>query len=349
MKLTRLAENIGATIHNPNNKNIDDIEIKKISPIDQAEKFDLTFISRSEYVKYLNSTKASAIILKEPNQKCDLIQLIHHHPQLAYAKASNLFYNPDFGQYHIDDKAIICSTAKISKNVVIHPNVIVSKGCVIEEGAVLFPGIFLGKNVKVGKNSIIYSNAVIYDDTVIKNEVIIHGGSVIGADGFGYVGDGKELVKIPQSGNVVIEDSVEIGALCTVDRGALGSTIIGKNSKLDSKVHVGHNVVIGENSVFSAHTALAGSTKVGNWVQCGGHAGIAGHLEVCDYVNIGAMTGVIKSIKEPGTYLGFPAVDATSFHRRQVHFKRFSEQSKKIKMLEEKINSLEKLITNKSK
>lgn len=341
MNIEILASKIGATIHNPSGIDVSSVEINKVSPIDSATKGDLTFISRAEYLKYLSKTEASSVILREPNQDIAIVQLIHKNPQLAYAKASNVFYQYDFGAFEIDENTSIHSTAKLASKVKVFAHVTVEENSTIGEHSVLYSGVHIGKNVSIGKNVILHANVVIYDDCVIEDDVIIHAGAVIGADGFGYVGDGKELIKIPQTGNVLICQKAEIGALSTVDRAAMGTTVIGKNSKLDSKVHIGHNVVIGENCVFSAHTAIAGSTKIGNWVQCGGHSGVAGHLEVCDFVNIGAMTGVIKSISKPGTYLGFPAVEASSFHRRQVHFKRFSDQAKKIVELEERLKKLE--------
>lgn len=344
MRLDQLAEAIGATLHPKGQGGA--ITISRVAAIDKAEPGDLTFISRPEYLPHLAATKASAVILKEPNADCPIPQLIHTNPQLAYAKASLSFYQVDYGEPGISELAVIAPTAKLAKDVIIHPYAVIEAGAELGAGAVVFPGVYIGKDVQLGRGTVIHANAVIYAGSVLGDEVIVHAGTVIGGDGFGYVPDGGELVKIPQVGNVVIADQVEIGPLCTIDRGALGSTTIGRNTKLDSKVHVGHNVEIGENAVFSAHTAIAGSAKVGSHVMCGGHAGIAGHLEVCDQVKIGAMTGVIKPITEPGTYLGFPAVDATTFHRRQVHFKRLGEQAKKIKALETRLAALEQALAD---
>lgn len=346
MRLDHLAEHIGATLHQPQNStDATELDIQRVAAIDQAAKGDLTFISRPEYLPHLASTKASAVILREPLADCRLPQLIHSNPQLAYAKASLKFYQVDYGEPRVSELAVISPKAKLGANLIIHPYAVIEEGVSLADDVVIFPGAYIGKGVTVGKGAVIHANCVVYEGCVIGEGVIVHAGTVIGGDGFGYVADGAELVKIPQVGNVVIEDQVEIGPLCTIDRGALGSTTIGRNTKLDSKVHVGHNVEIGENSVFSAHTAIAGSAKVGSNVMCGGHAGIAGHLEVCDQVKIGAMTGVIKPITEPGTYLGFPAVDATSFHRRQVHFKRLGDQAKTIKSLETRLAALEKALS----
>lgn len=344
MRLDQLADTIGATLH-PADSDYGTITISRVAAIDKAEAGDLTFISRPEYLPHLAASKASAVILREPNADCPLPQLIHPNPQLAYAKASLAFYQVDYGEPRVSDTAVIAPSAKLAASVIVHPYAVIEDDAVLSDGVVVFPGVYIGKGVSLGKGTVIHANAVIYEGCVLGADVIVHAGTVIGGDGFGYVPDGGELVKIPQIGNVVIADQVEIGPLCTIDRGALGSTTIGRNTKLDSKVHVGHNVEIGENAVFSAHTAIAGSAKVGSHVMCGGHAGIAGHLEVCDQVKIGAMTGVIKPITEPGTYLGFPAVDATTFHRRQVHFKRLGEQAKKIKALETRLAALEKALT----
>lgn len=342
MRLDQLAETIGATLY-PEGQGGATI-INRVAAIDKAQPGDLTFISRPEYLPHLAKSAASAVILREPQQDCPLPQLIHANPQLAYAKASLSFYQVDYGEPRISDQAVIAPSAQLGSGIIVHPYAVIEADAVLGDGVVIFPGVYIGKGVSLGKGAVIHANAVIYEGCVVGDEVIVHAGTVIGGDGFGYVPDGGELVKIPQIGNVVIENQVEIGPLCTIDRGALGSTTIGRNTKLDSKVHVGHNVEIGENSVFSAHTAIAGSAKVGSHVMCGGHAGIAGHLEVCDQVKIGAMTGVIKPITEPGTYLGFPAVDATTFHRRQVHFKRMGEQAKTIKALEKRLAALEQAV-----
>lgn len=363
MRLDQLADIIGASLHAPTHAPTDAptkaqpsggsdheaTEIERVAAIEHAKAGDITFISRPEYLPHLATTKASAVILREPLADCPIPQLIHKNPQLAYAKASLKFYAVDYGAPRISPAAVIADSAQLGDDVIVHPYAVIEADAVVGAGAVIFPHVFLGKGVRIGKGAVIHANTVIYEGCEIGAEVIVHAGTVIGGDGFGYVPDERgELVKIPQVGNVVIEEQVEIGPLCTIDRGALGSTTIGRNTKLDSKVHVGHNVVIGANSVFSAHTAIAGSAKVGSHVMCGGHAGIAGHLEVCDQVKIGAMTGVIKPITEPGTYLGFPAVDATTFHRRQVHFKRMGDQAKKIKSLEARLAQLERALKSKS-
>ena len=197
-------------------------------------------------------------------------QLVAAKPHLAFAKAAALFYQPDHGPQVVSEQAFIHPSAKLGEFITIYPYVYVGENAEIGDAAVLYPGVFVGSKAKVGKAAILHANVVIGERCQVGERTVIHGGTVIGADGFGFAPDKINIVKIPQTGTVVIGDDVELGALCTIDRATMGATTIGNGCKFDSKVHVGHNAEVGEHTMFSAHTAVGGSAKVGSWVVAGG-------------------------------------------------------------------------------
>ena len=331
MQLSELASYLKAEVFLPPGCQKKDPVIKKISPIDIAKEEEVTFVSNPDYAKYISQTKASAIILKESNSDCSIPQLIHNNPHFAFAKTAMLFHKPAPQIVGISDHASIAEDAVISDGVTIYPYSCVGSKSEIGAKTILYSSVSIASNVKIGKNCVIHANATIYDGTQIGDNVIIHAGCVIGADGFGYaVGDG-EIVKIPQVGKVVIEDHVEIGANTSVDRAAMGQTKIGRGTKLDSCVQVGHNVEIGENCMISAFTGLAGSCKLGNWIVMGGQSGANGHIEIADGTQIGGRAGIVKSIKEKGTYLGFPEIPAGEWRRRQVYLRKLARIRCKVK------------------
>ncbi len=336
MKLSELAGIIGAKLVMPDGYSQgDDNVVTAVAPIEVAKDGEVTFVSNPEYTKYLSRTNATAVIVKEPHESCKTPMLIHDNPYFAFAKTAHLFYRPHRGPRGVSDQAFIASDATIGDDVTVYPHVFIGSRAKIGNQVVLMPGVSIGDDVEIGDNTIIYSNVVVYYECKIGSHCIIHAGSIIGADGFGYaVGEG-EIVKIPQVGNVVLGDHVELGAMCSIDRAAMGSTLIKSGSKLDNKVQVGHNVEVGENCMLSAFVGLAGSCKLGNWVIMGGHSGVNGHIDVCDGAKIGAMTGVVKGIEEPGEYIGFPAVKARDWRRQQVHFKKLSTHEDRIKALED--------------
>jgi len=319
-----------------------DVEITCISPIHEAKEGELTFVANPDYRRFIKTSKASAIILGEESEDALVPQLIHKNPYLAYAKIAQAFYKPNAGPKGVSDQAFIAADAKLGEGITVYPFAFVGARAKIEDGVVLFPGVYIGADAVIGAGSVLHSNVCVGDGVLIGQRVIIHSGTVIGSDGFGFAPGEDEIVKIPQTGIVVIEDDVEIGALCSIDRAALGETRIKRSAKIDSKVHIAHNVEVGECSMIAALTGISGSTKLGKWVMMGGHSGVSGHLNVADHTKIGAMTGVIQETTAGKTYMGFPAVEAGEWRRRQVHFKRLPETEKKVKELEKRIADLEK-------
>jgi len=336
MKLSEICEILKAELYFPKG-NHGEIEISQILPIDQAKTGSITFVANSNYLKYISSSKASAIILADKSDECEIPQLIHKNPYVAFAKLAQLFFKSTRKAVGISEHAMIAADVELGKDVNIYPFVYISDGCKIGDGVELMPGVCLMENVEIGAATIIYPNATIYHETKIGKNCIIHGGAVIGGDGFGFAPGEAGIEKIPQVGVVVIRDNVEVGSTSTIDRAAMGQTLIKSGCKLDSRVQIGHNVELGENCMFSAYSGVAGSSKVGSGVIVGGHSGINGHIEVCDGARFGGMTGVVETVEKPGDYVGFPARPARQWHRDMAYIQRLKDWEKRIRDLEEKL------------
>ncbi len=332
IKVSEIAELISAeVIGNP------EIEINAVAKINEAKKGDLTYLYLDKYAKFLETTNASAVIVGKdfPTDRDDITYLVHPNPHSAFVKILKTFFDskPDLAQAEqIDASAEIASDVKIGRNVIIGKNVKIGNGSVISHNVVIL------ENSVIGNECIIYPNVSIRENSKIGNRVIIHPGTVIGSDGFGFIPDEKGVyAKIPQIGNVVIEDDVELGANVAVDRAALGSTVIHKGVKIDNLVQIAHNVEIGENTVMSGQSGISGSAKVGNNVIIAGQVGIAGHLEIVDKTIIAAQSGVSKSITKPGMYFGTPVKEIKTSHKLEAYHRNFPKYV-------ERINNLEKLV-----
>lgn len=296
MKLSELAKELNLELVG------EDKEIKSIQSLKDATNEDLSFLEKPKYLKDLKTTNAAAVIIKKDFLK-DLPKgvsaLLSSEPYLSLAYATKFFAKPP-----IEDEG---KEPEIGENVQIYPNVYIGKNSKIGKNSILMPGVFIGDNVEIGENSLLYPNVTIYRDCKLGSNVIIHAGTVIGSDGYGFAHtkDGRH-VKIYQNGNVIIEDDVEIGANCTIDRAVFGSTIIKKGTKLDNLIQIGHNCEIGENVLMVSQSGLAGSTILGRNVIMGGQSATAGHLKIGDFAVIAARGGVTKSIEGGKTYAGFP-------------------------------------------
>ena len=316
----------------------ENLKIKKISPIDKAEPGDITFLSNKKYIPYLKQTKASAIILDKEIKNLGIAQIVSENPYLAYAKLLTFFTKKDIKHTGVSPKAFVDESSIIPENVTVYPGAYIGKNVKIDENTIIYPNVVIGDNCKIGKNCIIYANVSIYHNTIIGDNVIIHAGTVIGSDGFGYAKDGEKYFKIPQIGNVIIEDDVEIGANCTIDRGAIESTKIGKGVKIDNLVQIAHNVEIGENSVIVAQVGISGSTKIGKKVVLAGQVGIAGHIKIGDNVMVGAKSGIGRSLRDGSIVSGIPVIDHKKWLKWAVSYEKLPELIKKVKELEKKIN-----------
>lgn len=288
-------------------------EITNVGKIETAGMNDITFISNPLYEKYFSATKAGAILVSKSfeikESRSDLTVIRVQDPYLSFVSLLELFSKDESSEeFIISDNCIIGKDSKLTGRVAVDDFVKIGNGCKIGEGTKIMAGSIIGNNVTLGKDCRIENNVVIYKGSVLGNSVHVHSGTIIGSDGFGYAKqeDGK-FKKVIQTGIVVIEDDVEIGSNCTIDRATLGETRICRGVKMDNQIQIAHNVYIGEDTVIVAQVGIAGTTKIGKRCMIGGQAGIVGHITICDDVIIGAAVGVSKSITKPGMYTGYRA------------------------------------------
>jgi UDP-3-O-[3-hydroxymyristoyl] glucosamine N-acyltransferase len=324
MTINELAAHLGAELIG-----IDSVEISHPAAITEAGKGSVTFIANPAYEKFLLSTGASAVLVGKsfpiPQEKNIPALLILDDPYAGFAKTLSLF----------NKRKNIFSER-------IHPSAVISPSADIASTVSIGAQCFIADDVSIGEGSVIHPGAIIYDGTVIGKNVTIGPGTVIGFDGFGYApnADGS-FGKIPQIGNVIIEDNVEIGALCTIDRATISSTIIHSGVKLDNLVHIAHNVEIGEHTAIAAQTGISGSAKIGKKNQIAGQVGMVGHISTADGVIIIAQSGVSKSITKQGTYFGAPAKEFRTALRQEGAIRQLPELLDRIKGLEERLKRLE--------
>lgn len=349
LKAKDVAELIGGTIiGNP------DCEITNVSKIQESKEGDLTFLYLPAYSKYLQTTSASVVLVKPDQDKPreDITYIETDKPDSAFQLIIRSYFNPKINLSGIDNTASISDSAKLGKKTVIGKNVVIGDGCVIGDNVIVYHNTVLLENVLIGDNTLIYPNVTLRENSVLGKNVIIHSGTVIGSDGFGY-SPRKEggYDKVPQIGNVVIEDDVEIGSNVSIDRAAMGSTIIRKGVKIDNLVQIAHNVEVGEHTAISSQTGIAGSTKIGKNCILAGQVGITGHIEITDNVLIGAQSGISKTILKSGKYFGYPAKELGQSLRQEGHIRNLPKYAEKIKQLEKELESmkqqLQKLIEDK--
>ena len=322
------------------------VKVSGVSKIEKGKKGTLAFLANPKYKKYIYDTDASIVLVNRdfsPERKvqCTLIKVDDAYQ--AFASLLELQQQEKFSKKGVEDMAIVSKEAKLKKDVYIGSHSYVSKNVIIEAGVKVFPQVFIGENVHIGSNTVIYPGVKIYENSVIGNNCVIHAGAIIGSDGFGFApqSENGDYKKIPQVGNVIIEDNVEIGANTTIDRATFGSTVIRKGVKLDNLIQVAHNVEIGENSVLASQVGIAGSTSIGRDCMIGGQVGIIGHIFIADKVKIAAQTGISSSIKEEGAVImGSPAINAASYHKSYAVFKKLPELYKQINQLEKQIQEL---------
>ena len=322
--------------------------ISGLAKIDEAENGDLTFLYHPAYERYFQSTKASAILVKTGFDKTrdDINYIEIEHPEKAFFTLIRNYLSPKFPLEGIDKTAFVHPAAAVGQGTALGKNVIISSGCKIGDNVKIFHNTVLLDNVEVGDNTLIFQNVSIRENCKIGKRAIIHPGTVIGADGFGFNPDEKGVYhKIPQVGNVIIGDDVELGANVTIDRASLGSTIIKSGVKIDNLVQIAHNVIIGENTVISSQSGISGSTKIGRNCILAGQVGLVGHIEIADNTILLAQAGISKSIKKSGKYFGSPAKELSTALRLEAHLRSLPEYAERIKDLENQIKTLQKEIS----
>jgi UDP-3-O-[3-hydroxymyristoyl] glucosamine N-acyltransferase len=323
-----------------------EVAVNSFGKIEEAQKGQLAFLSNPKYEEYLYKTNASIVLVNdalELKQSITATLIRVSDPYTAFAILLDKYQQLQTQQLKgIQEPCYIDKTATIGENVLISAFAYIGEKATIGNGAKIFPHVFIGNNVVIGENTIIHPSVKIYHDCVIGKNVVIHAGTVIGGDGFGFApqADGS-YKKIPQIGNVIIEDDVEIGSNTTVDRATMGSTIIKAGAKLDNLLQIGHNAEVGNNVIIAAQSGVSGSTKIGNNVMIGGQVGIVGHIQIADGSKINAQSGVSKSIKKPNTMVtGSPAYDYTASLRSQALVRNLPELEKRIQELEKIIKEL---------
>ncbi len=316
-------------------------EIRGAAGIHEVKEGEATFLANTRYLRECAESKASCVIVRNLIPDMGKPQIIAKNPLYAFARLLEHFYVAPYKSAGISSAAFVSQKARIGNNVSIHSFVFISDNAVVGDDTVLYPGVFVGEDTVIGKQCLLHPNVTVREKVRIGNRVIIHAGSVVGADGFGYVMEDGRHHKIPQVGGVIIEDDVEIGANVTIDRATTGNTFIGKGTKIDNLVQIAHNVRIGEHSIIVSQVGIAGSTEIGNYVVLGGQVGVADHAKIDDGAMVGAQSGVFGHL-EKGIHSGSPTIPHRDWLKSVSLFGKLPELHKKIKELEEKIKVLER-------
>ncbi|MBN2863422.1 MAG: UDP-3-O-(3-hydroxymyristoyl)glucosamine N-acyltransferase [Bacteroidales bacterium] len=319
--------------------------VNTVAKIEDGHKGALSFLANPKYEHYIYTTGSSVVLVNRDFVPVSKVQPTLIRVENAYEAFASLLRLVDQSRPRkkgIHPGAVIEPSSIIGNDVYIGPCTYIGENCQIGENCLIYPNVFIGDNTKIGANCTINPGVNIYHDCIIGEGCIIHAGSVIGSDGFGFAPQVEtEFQKIPQLGNVVIEDHVEIGANVAIDRATMGSTVIRKGVKLDNLIQVGHNVEIGENTVIAGQTGIAGSTKIGKNCMFAGQVGIAGHLKIADGTKLGAQSGVPGDIKKENSVLtGYPAIDHRNFLRSAIVFKSLPDMKSKIDNIERIVESL---------
>jgi UDP-3-O-[3-hydroxymyristoyl] glucosamine N-acyltransferase len=328
-----------------------EVKVNNFSKIEAGKPGTLTFLANPKYEHHIYSTEASIVLVNNdftPSEPVRATLIKVSNAYAALAMLLNMVEQAKPKKIGVDSSACISATAIVGSDCYIGNFAYVGENVVIGNNSKIYPYAYVGDGVKIGDNTIVYPHVTIYEGCIVGSRCILHAGSVIGADGFGFAPEGEKYNKIPQLGNVILEDDVEIGANTTIDRAVMDSTIIRRGVKLDNLVQIAHNVEIGENTVMAAQVGIAGSAKVGKHCMFGGQVGIAGHITIPDKVNFGAQAGTLGTgIKEGETYLGSPAFPVKDFMRSSVIFPKLPELYRTIGQMQREIEQLKKDITNK--
>ena len=338
MKLAEIAQRLGCELRGDGT-----IEIERLAPIENAAAGDLTFVANPRYRQYLKTTRASAVIVATREENVSLPTLRASDPYLAFAQAIELFYTPLPQTAGIHPTAVIAANAKLGAGAAVGPYTVIGEHAVIGERARIDAHVVIYPEVCIGDDFHAHANVVVRERVRIGNRVILQSGTVIGGDGFGYVlGNDGSVRKITQAGTVILEDDVEVGANTTIDRAAVGATILRRGVKLDNLIQVAHGCEIGEGSAFAAQVGLSGSVKVGRYVRMGGQAGVAGHVSIGDGVQVAAQAGIPNDIAAGTTVGGTPATEVHVWRRMIAALPKLAELLRRVRRLEKQVNLGEK-------
>lgn len=325
-------------------------EITGVAGLEDSGPGDITFLLKASLLEKARQSGAKSILLKEHLPGLEKNQVIVPDPQMAFISLLEHFYVTPLQKSRgkeISPLAFISPEAKLDPDVGVHPFVCISAGARVGKGSVLYPGVFIGEGSEIGTDCTIYPNVCIREKVKIGNRVSVHAGSVIGADGFGYIFREGKHVKIPQVGGVLIEDDVEIGACTTIDRGTTGNTVVGKGTKIDNLVQIAHNVKIGQGAIIVSQSGIAGSSRIGNYVIIAAQSGIADHTEIEDGTIMGARAGVLPNDRiKKGAYAGTPIMPHRQWLKAMALLEKLPEMHKTISLLERKISDLERRLAD---
>ncbi len=318
-------------------------EVHTLSKIEEGSNGSLTFLANPKYQSFIYTTKATITIVNktfEPEQKIETTLIKVDDAYKSFSKLLEYYNQVKLMKSGIEQPSVISEKVVYGDGLYLGSFAYIGKNVTIGENVKIYPNSFIGDNVVIGNNCVFFAGAKIYSETEIGNNCTIHSGTIIGSDGFGFApAEDGTYNKVPQIGNVILEDNVEIGACTTIDRATLGSTIIRKGAKLDNQIQIAHNVEIGENTVIAAQTGIAGSTKIGKNCQIGGQVGIAGHLIIGNNVRVQAQSGIGRNIKDGETLQGSPTFGYSDFSKSYVHFKNLPKIVSQIEELKKKINN----------
>lgn len=305
-----------------------DILISGFAKIEEAKPGDVTFIANPKYAHFIHSTKASAVLVSDDfdtEGPVDSTLIRVADPYSALAELLSAFSQNKAEKKGIEQPCFIADGVKVPEDAYIGAFSYIGENVTLGKGVKIYPQTYVGDGCSIGDNTVLRAGVKVYEGCEIGARCIIHSGVVVGADGFGFAPKNGTFEKIPQIGNVVIADDVEIGANATVDRATFGSTVIGEGTKLDNLIQVAHNVEIGRHNVFAAQTGVAGSTKIGDYNMVGGQVGFAGHIKIGNFNEIGAQSGIQKGMGDKNRVIGYPAIDAKEFARRQFYLKNLKD------------------------
>ncbi|MDR0743942.1 MAG: UDP-3-O-(3-hydroxymyristoyl)glucosamine N-acyltransferase [Tannerella sp.] len=320
-------------------------KVNNFSKIEEGMPGSITFLANPKYEHFIYKTKASIVLVNEdftPTSEITPTLIRVSNAYTSLAMLLDLAEQSKTRKNGIDSSAFIAQTALIGEDCYIGTFAYIGEKTEIGKGCIIYPHAYIGDQVRIGENTTIYPHVTIYDGCIIGNNCIIHAGAVVGADGFGFAPENGTYKKIPQVGNVILEDEVEIGANTTIDRAVMGSTTIHKGVKLDNLIQIAHNVEIGENTVMASQVGIAGSTKIGANCMFGGQAGLGGHITVGNNSQIGAQSGIISNIKENSQIMGSPAIPIKKFMQSSIIIKKLPEMYQSLNQLKKEVEELKK-------
>ncbi|AIY14763.1 UDP-3-O-(3-hydroxymyristoyl)glucosamine N-acyltransferase [Cellulophaga baltica] len=318
-----------------------DIAVDKLAKIEEGEQGSLTFLANPKYTQHIYTTKSSITIVNkdfvaEHDLSTTLIKVDDAYE--SFSKLLEYYNQVKNNKTGIESPSFIAASTTYGEDCYVGAFAYIGENVVLGDKVKIYPNVYVGDNVRLGDNVIVFAGAKIYSESVIGNNCVIHSGVIVGSDGFGFTPNAEgEYKKVPQTGNVIIEDNVDIGAGTTIDRATLGSTIIRKGVKLDNQIQIAHNVEIGEHTVIAAQTGVAGSTKIGKHCMIGGQVGIVGHITIGDNVRIQAQSGIGRNIKTGEVIQGSPAITYGDYNKSYVHFKNLPKIINRINEIEKKI------------